>query len=175
MSVFTVAWWKAAAWRAGRTAAAVAIPYVPLTLAGQDYLALGSVALVAAFLSILTSLTGIPEAEGEGRPWYYSLFARTGKTVAQALLTASGAAVFLTDIDWSAVPALVASAAVGSILLFFSKGAPEVTLPATSAPPVEVVSVAPAAAIEVVEAVEAAPLTGPISDAGLNGQTGERL
>lgn len=122
-------WWKAAAFRALRTAAVVALPYVPVTLSGQDYLALGGVALMGAILSLLTSLTGIPEAEGEGRPWYYSLMARVTKTVAQALITAVGAAVFITDVDWSSIPALVVTAAVGSAVLFFSIGSPETTPP----------------------------------------------
>lgn len=168
MSVFTAAWWKAASMRALRTAAVVAIPYVPVTLAGQDYLALGSVALMGAILSYLTSLTGIPEAEGEGRPWYYSLLARTGKTVAQALVTAAGAAVFITDVDWAAVPALVISSAIGSILLFFTAGTPETTPPASigGTPVVAAIPAPPAAEAQVAEAPAQAAATVDPADTG---------
>lgn len=168
MSVFTGAWWKAATMRALRTAAVVALPYVPLALNGQDYLLLLGAAAMGAFLSYLTSLTGLPEAEGEGRPWFYSLFARTGKTVAQALLTAVGAVTFVQDVDWSSVLPLVVSAAVGSILLWFTKGAPETSPPASvgGTPVVAAIAAPPVGAEQVVEspaqeeeaAVEAAPV-----------------
>lgn len=167
MSVFTPEWWKAATMRALRTAAVVAIPYVPTALAAEDYIILGSVALTAAILSYLTSLTGLPEADGEGRPWFYSLGARVLKTVAQALAVAAGSAVLITDIDWSQVPALVASAAIGSALIWFTKGAPESSPPASvgGTPVVAAIAAPPVGAEQVVEspaqeeaAVEAAPV-----------------
>lgn len=149
LSLFTGDWWKAAAMRALRTAAVVALPYVPVTLDSQNYLILMSVAATGAILSLLTSLAGLAEVEGAEQPWYFSLLSRVVKTVAQALVTAVGAAVVLTDINWSTIPALVVSSAIGTALLFFTKGAPEAPKPA-------LVEAAPVAIIGEVEAVPAA-------------------
>src|SRR6188472_3595228 len=114
-------WWKAALARAARTAAVVAVPYVPLTLEGQAYILLLSAAGMGAILSLLTSLTGLAEVEGNEQPWYFSLLSRVVKTVAQAVIAAFGTAALFTEVDWSAIPALVVSAAIGSALIFFTK------------------------------------------------------
>ena len=148
-SIFTGDWWKAAVMRALRTAAVVAIPYVPISLDGQNYLVLLSVAGMGFILSIITSLAGLAEVEGVEQPWYFSLISRVVKTVAQALVTAVGAAVFIQDVNWSAIPALVVSSAIGSALLFFTKGAPE-------APKPQLVEAAPVAVVGAVEAVPVA-------------------
>lgn len=140
--ILTGDWWKAALARAGRTAAVVAVPYVPITLGGQEYLLLLSAAGMGAILSLLTSLAGLAEVQGTEQPWYFSLLSRVTKTVAQALITAFGTAALFTDVSWETVPALVVSAAVGSALLFFTKGAPEAIAPTeVIASPVEVVAV----------------------------------
>lgn len=129
------AWWKAALARGFRTAAVVAIPYVPVTLDGTDYLILASAAGMGFILSILTSLAGIAEADGAEVPWWYATLSRVVKTVAQALVAAVGSAVLFTDVDWSIIPALVVSSAVGSLLLAVTKQLPEAHNP--EANPVE--------------------------------------
>lgn len=144
-SLFSGDWWKAAAMRALRTAAVVALPYVPVTLDANNYFIMLSAAAAGALLSLLTSLRDLPEVNGVEQPWYFALLSRVVITVAQALLTAFGAVVFITDIDWSTVPALVVSSAIGSAILFFTKGAPEAPKPSK-------VEATPVAIVEAVEA-----------------------
>lgn len=140
-------WWKSALARAIRTAAVVAIPYVPVSLGGEEYLILASAFGMGFVLSILTSLGGIAEAEGTEVPWWYATLSRVVKTVAQALVTAFGSAALFTDVDWSVIPALVVSSAIGSLLLAVVKQLPEAPLPEVVhhpvATPVEIVSVDP--------------------------------
>lgn len=147
------AWWKAAAVRAFRTAAVVAIPYVPVAATIDQYLILASAFGMGFVLSILTSLAGIAEVDGKEQPWWYATLSRVVKTVAQALVTAVGSAALFTDVDWSVIPALVISSAVGSLLLAVINQIPEAPTPAVSpvaeVTPVEIVAVAPAAAAEV--------------------------
>jgi hypothetical protein len=155
-------WWKAALARAFRTAAVVAMPYVPVTLGGSDYLVLASAFGMGFILSVLTSLAGIAEAEGAEVPWWYATVSRVVKTVAQALVTAVGSAVLFTDVDWSTIPALVVSSAIGSLLLAVVKQLPEAPTPVVSptaeVTPVEIVAVAPAAAADVPAVTGAAPV-----------------
>ena len=63
--IFTKAWFEAAAIRAIRTFAQTAIAGmgVSLALSEIDWLHVASVSVVAALLSILTSLAGLPEVE----------------------------------------------------------------------------------------------------------------
>jgi len=140
-------WWKAALMRGLRTAAVVAIPYVPVALSGTDYIILASAAVMGFVLSILTSLAGIAEVEGQEVPWWYATLSRVVKTVAQALLAAVGSAVLFTDVDWSVIPALVISSAIGSLLLAVVKQLPEAPTPVVSpmaeVTPVEIVAVSP--------------------------------
>ena len=59
----TKVWWRAAAVRAARTMAqtAVATMGTAAVLSQVDWLALGSAAVLAGLLSLLTSLSGLPE------------------------------------------------------------------------------------------------------------------
>ncbi len=135
-------WWKAAAVRAFRTAAVVAVPYVPVTLAVADYLILASAFGMGFVLSVLTSLAGIAEVDGVEQPWWYATLSRVVKTVAQALIAAVGSATLFTDVDWSTIPALVVTSAVGSLLLAVIQQLPEAPTPAAVAP-VEIVAASP--------------------------------
>lgn len=139
-TITDVSWWKAAMARAFRTAAVVAIPYVPVTLGDADYLILASALGMGFILSIITSLAGIAEADGKEQPWWFATLSRVVKTTSQALVTAVGSAVLFTDVDWSIIPALVVSSAVGSLLLAVVKQLPEAPAP-TVASPVEIVGV----------------------------------
>lgn len=145
-------WWKASLSRALRTAAVVAVPYVPVSLGGAEYFILASAFGMGFVLSIITSLAGIAEVEGDEVPWWYATLSRVVKTVAQALVTAVGSAVLFTDVDWSTIPALVVSAAVGSLLLAVVKQLPEAPAPTVApsgATQVEIVSVTPEAAPDI--------------------------
>lgn len=130
MSILTsLAWWKAAGIRALRTALVVLVPYVPVIFVSGDYLIALSAAGFAAVASLLTSLFGIAEVEGQTVPWYWAILERVVKTTAQALLTAFGTATLFEQVDWSTVPALVGTAVLGSLLLGVLKTLPETTQP----------------------------------------------
>ena len=124
-NLLSVEWWKAAVVRALRTALVIVVPYVPMVL--EENLAL--VALSAAgfgfITSILTSLFGIPEADGSTVFWGYALFERVVKTAAQALVTAFGTATVFAEIDWNMVWPAVVTAVIGSLLLGVLKSLPE--------------------------------------------------
>lgn len=58
-------WWHAAGVRAAKTFAQTAVALIPVTalLTEVNWAAVGSAALLAAVLSLLTSLAGLPEVE----------------------------------------------------------------------------------------------------------------
>ena len=60
-------WWKAAGIRAIKTVAQTAISTIGVTalFSEVDWLTVGSAALLAGILSLLTSLAGLPEVEDE--------------------------------------------------------------------------------------------------------------
>lgn len=173
-------WWKAAVIRALRTALVIAVPYAPVVLYDGSWLLLFSSAGFGALTSLLTSLFGIAETEGKSVQWYWAVFERVVKTAAQALLTAFGTATLFSDVDWNAVPALVGSAVLGSLLLAVLKQLPEADAP-LAAPTVGTIVVNNAgeqveAAVPVVAAVapEAAP-TVVIPETPVPPVTGEQL
>lgn len=56
-------WWKAAGVRALKTVAQTAVALIPVgvTIAEVSWLTVGSTSLLAGFLSLLTSIAGLPE------------------------------------------------------------------------------------------------------------------
>lgn len=132
-SLTSPVWWKAAAFRALRTALVIAVPYAPTVLYDGDWLLLLSSASFGALTSFVTSLFGIAESEGTSVSWYWAVFERVVKTAAQSLLTAFGTATLFSEVDWSAVPALVGSAVLGSLLLAVLKQLPEAEQPLAAA------------------------------------------
>lgn len=64
-TLFSAAWWRAAAIRAVRTAAQVAAGMITVGMAANeiDWRNVASVALVAAVYSLITSLAGLPEVD----------------------------------------------------------------------------------------------------------------
>ncbi len=123
------AWWKAAFFRALRTAIVIAIPYSPTVLYDNSWVILASTAGFGALTSFVTSFFGIAESDGKSVSWYWAVFERVVKTASQALLTAFGTATMFAEVDWSAVPALVGSAVLGSLLLAVLKQLPEADTP----------------------------------------------
>ena len=63
--IFTKAWWEAAGVRAIKTVAQTAIATIgtAAVLGEVNWLAVGSAAVLAGVLSLLTSLAGLPEVE----------------------------------------------------------------------------------------------------------------
>lgn len=59
-------WWKAAGVRAVKTVAQAAVAAIGTTamVSEVDWLVVGSTALLAGMLSLLTSIAGLPEVEG---------------------------------------------------------------------------------------------------------------
>lgn len=66
MSEYWKAWWKAAGIRAVKTVAQTAIATIGVSavMSEVDWLAVGSAALLAGILSLLTSIAGLPELDG---------------------------------------------------------------------------------------------------------------
>ena len=65
--IATKAWWSAAGVRAVKTFCQTAIAIIPATalITEVNWAAVGSAAVLAAVLSLLTSLAGLPEAKSE--------------------------------------------------------------------------------------------------------------
>lgn len=65
--IFTKEWWKAAGIRALKTFAQAAVATIGTSaaLGDVDWLMVGSSAALAAVLSLLTSVSGLPEVVGE--------------------------------------------------------------------------------------------------------------
>lgn len=123
-------WWVAAGKRALRTAIIIALPYLPAAMAdAASYWTLLSAAVLGAVLSVLTSLAGIKETSGIAVPYWYAIFDRVVRTVAQALVAAVGNAVLFTDVHWSTLPALIVASGIGSLLLGVLTTLPEADHP----------------------------------------------
>lgn len=65
--IFTKKWWKAAGVRALRTFAQAAAAMIPaaVTITQVDWKAVIGTAALAALLSVLTSLSGLPEVDDQ--------------------------------------------------------------------------------------------------------------
>lgn len=129
----SAAWWKAAGWRALRTALVIAAPYAPTVIYDNAWIVLLSTAGFGAVVSLLTSLRGISETSDKTVPWYYAIFERGVKTAAQALVAAFGTATMFEAVTWSEVPALVGSAVLGTLLLTVIGKLPEADEPVATA------------------------------------------
>lgn len=66
-NIFTLEWLKAAGMRAVKTVAQTAIASIGVnTMMGEvDWIMVGSTSLLAGILSILMSITGLPELKGK--------------------------------------------------------------------------------------------------------------
>lgn len=67
--IFTKEWWKAAGIRALKTFAQAAVATIGTSaaLGDVDWLMVGSSAALAAILSFLTSVSGLPEVPADGK------------------------------------------------------------------------------------------------------------
>lgn len=143
ITLFTALWWRAALVRAGRTAAVIAVPYLPaVALSNVSWWGLLSAVVLGFVLSILTSLAGLSEATGARVNYWFALFERAVKTFSQALVAGVGTAIFVTDVDWLSILSLAATSTLGTLLLAVISDLPETdkplaatTIPVTSATP----------------------------------------
>lgn len=123
-------WWKAAAIRALRTALVIAVPYLPVSLSGQiPYYTIGGAVGLGFVLSLLTSLAGIAEADGTKLNYWYALFERFVKTLAQAFVTGIGAALLLQDVNWGAITGVALASGLSSVVLGVIGTLPEADAP----------------------------------------------
>lgn len=67
-NIFTLEWLKAAGMRAIKTFAQTALATIGVnaTMGSVDWILVGSTSLLAGILSLLTSITGLPEIKGNG-------------------------------------------------------------------------------------------------------------
>lgn len=111
------AWWRSAGLRALYTAIAIALPYVGGALIAEiAWLTAASAAALGFLASLVTSLAGLPEAEGVDLPWWLAAVERVAKTFAQALAAGFLGATVLADVSWSTVFQAAAIAALTSLL-----------------------------------------------------------
>lgn len=163
-ALFTLAWWKAAAIRGARTAVVIAIPYVGTVVLFRDvnWLTIASAAGLGFVASILTSLAGIPEADGKTLPVWLALFERSVKTLAQGLAVGIGNAILFTDVDWSTIGQAALISALGSLLLGVLGFLPEAADPnAPLAADISTIPVISAQAVTVIKSNVPAGLQQP--------------
>jgi hypothetical protein len=146
-ALFTLAWWKASVLRGVRTAVVIVIPYVGTVILFKDvdWLTIVSAAGLGFVASLITSLAGIPEADGKKVSIWVALVERTVKTVAQALVVGIGNAVLFTDVNWSNITQAALIAGLGSLLLGVLGYLPEASEQSVTRAPVKVSLTADAA------------------------------
>ena len=153
-TVTSAAWWKAALFRALRTAIVIAVPYLGgASLVHLPWLAAGSAVLLGAIASLATSLAGLPELDG-GSPIGLALLERVAKTAGQSLAAGVGTHLLFTTVNWPVVLQTAAIASLGSLFIGVLGYLPESTLPTPNA----LVNIAPAASAADVAKVIAASI-----------------
>lgn len=165
-SLASKSWWKAAFIRAVRTALVVAVPYVPASYVGAvPYLAIASAAGLGFILSILTSLTGLSEADGAKQAYWVAILERVVKTVAQALIAGIGTAVFITDVNWDNLLQMALTAGFGSLLLAVLNQLPEADAPAVGTTVIQNNYGAPVeASVSLVDTAASSAVTTPATE-----------
>lgn len=154
-TVTSAAWWKAALFRALRTAIVIAVPYLGgASLVHLPWLAAGSAVLIGAIASLVTSLAGLPELTDPGTPIGLALLERVAKTAGQSLAAGVGTHLLFTTVNWPVVLQTAAIAALGSLFIGVLGYLPESTLPTPNA----LVNIAPAASAADVAKIVAASI-----------------
>lgn len=125
--LFTGEWWKNSLIRAVRTALVIAATYVPGSLSESiPYITIALAAALGFVISFLTSLSGIPEADGKSEPEWLAILSRVAKSIAQAAIVACGTATLITEVNWATVGTYAISAGFGTLLLAVISSLPEV-------------------------------------------------
>ena len=123
-------WIQAAGIRALKTVAESAVSVIGTSAAMGDvnWISVGSTALLSGVLSLITSVAGIPEVEGEtGKRWILAAGVRALKTIAQTAAARIGtyaAMTGITEVDWIAVLSSAVLAGIVSLLIS-AAGIPE--------------------------------------------------
>ena len=127
-NIFTKAWATAALIRAARTFCQTAVGTIgaAASLGDVKWEMVLSTAALSAILSLLTSVAGLPEIQGEKpKTWMLAAGIRAMKTVAQTAIATVGTATTVGVVDWKLV--LSASILSGIVSLATSMGGlPEV-------------------------------------------------
>lgn len=122
----SASWWKAASWRALRTAVAVLIPLLAATTIFElDLVLAASTVGLSVVASYLTSLAGLKEVVGDTVPKWVAIGVRAIKQFAQTAVGFIGASLLVTEVDWLTLLSLSASAAVMTILQGVATALPE--------------------------------------------------
>lgn len=126
--VFTKRWLEAAGIRAIKTFFQTAVATIgsAVTLGEVNWVAVGSTAVLASVLSMLTSVAGLPELSGKTTSsWFFAAGIRALKTVAQTSIAMIGSAQMMGGVNWTAVASAAALSGIISIAMSLS-GLPEV-------------------------------------------------
>lgn len=130
MKKFNILWIKAALIRAMKTFFQVFSSSIGVsaTLGGIDWATVTSASVMAAMLSIIMSIAGLPEVKGEGKDWWKAALVRAVKTFFQTFGGVIGSCALLSEVAW--LPAL-STACVAMILSLATSvaGLPEVDIP----------------------------------------------
>lgn len=117
MLILTRAWWVAAGQRAAYTALAALLPLAALLVAGDvTVLYVGSVTVLAALVSLVTSLAGLPELSDSAVPLWRAVLSRAAKTAGQVAAPVLGSVVLLQDVGWRELGVTVAGAVATTII-----------------------------------------------------------
>lgn len=121
-------WIKYAGIRAIKTFAvdAVAVIGTAAAIGDVDWLMVLSASALAAILSLITSLAGLPELDGTStKSKIGAAGIRALKMVAQAAASTIGTTVLLGDVNWMQVLSVSLLSGIVSILVSISGGLPE--------------------------------------------------
>ena len=121
-------WIHAAGIRTVKTMAQAAIAMIGSSVAmGQvNWVLVGSSSVLSGVLSMLTSLAGLPEVDGNGtKTWVVAAGVRALKTMAQAAIATIGSSAAMDQVNWILVASSSALSGVLSVLTSLA-GLPEV-------------------------------------------------
>ena len=123
-------WLKAAGVRALKTSAQAAVASLVSTtmITDIDWRMTASTVALAAILSLLMSIVGLPELSETGKSkksWIIAILIRAARTFAQSLIATIGTTALFTDVNWNVALATAAMSAILSIATSLAGGIPE--------------------------------------------------
>lgn len=121
-------WLKAALIRAGKTfiQSGTSILSTAVVLSDVNVLLILNTAGLAAILSVITSLAGLPELESGSENKAKAILIRALKTVAQTALSYVATMTLISEVDWLKVLSASVLAGIISVGMNFKADLPEV-------------------------------------------------